>query len=79
MSVARRIVAAMISLIILAASIVLGLGVLLWTFAATDLLWTFAATDSRWIASAVSVLVAWIVYMAIEVPFILWWTRWGRK
>ena len=49
MSIGRRAVAAVISLVIVAASWVLGLGAFLWTF---------AATDFRWIAFAVSVLVA---------------------
>jgi len=49
MSIDRRAVAAVISLVIVAASWVLGLGAFLWTF---------AATDFRWIAFAVSVLVA---------------------
>jgi hypothetical protein len=35
----------------------------------------FAATDFRWIAFAVSVLVAWIACMAIQLPFIFWWRR----
>ena len=66
MSIDRRAVAAVISLVIVAASWVLGLGAFLWTF---------AATDFRWIASAVSVLVAWIACMAIQLPFIFWWGR----
>ena len=64
MSIGRRAVAAVISLVIVAASWVLGLGAFLWTF---------AATDFRWIAFAVSVLVAWIACMAIQLPFI--WRR----
>lgn len=63
MSIGRRAVAAVISLVIVAASWVLGLGAFLWTF---------AATDFRWIAFAVSVLVAWIACMAIQLPFIFW-------
>ena len=66
MSMGRRAVAAVISLVIVAASWLLGLG---------GFLWTFAATDFRWIAFAVSVLVAWIAYMVIQLPFILWWGR----
>jgi hypothetical protein len=66
MSIGRRAVAAVISVVIVAASWVLGLGVFLGTF---------AATDFRWIASAVSVLVAWIACVAIQLPFIVWWGR----
>jgi hypothetical protein len=62
----RRVVAAAISLVILATPWVLGLGVFLWTF---------AVTDSRSMAFAVSVLLAWIAYMAIQLSFIFWWGR----
>jgi hypothetical protein len=57
MLLGRRVVAAAISLVLLAVPWVLGLGAFLWTF---------AATDSRWMAFAVSVLLAWIAYMAIQ-------------
>jgi hypothetical protein len=67
MLLGRRVVAAAISLVILAASWELGLGVFLWTC---------AATDSRWIAFAVSVLLAWIACMAIQLPLI---SGWGRR
>jgi hypothetical protein len=70
MSIGRRAVATVISLVIVAASWVLGLGAFLWTF---------AATDFRWIAFAVSVLVAWIACMAIQLPFIFWWRRRRRR